>query len=612
MRRRAALLTLLVPAIAGAQVPTRSANRVPSDAISAPITDVRYEVTFTRETALRRLMHVNTTFGVTGRDPVLLSLPAWTPGAYELSNYARWVHNFDAKAAGKSLKWDKLDFDTWRVVPDGEKAVTVSFDYQADSLDNAMAWSREDFLSFNGTNVFLYPEGRSTDFGATVTIKTDTEWQIATGMTSAGTRTYSAKNYHDLVDMPTFVGKFDFDSTRAGDRWVRVASYPSGILSGDMRREFHEQLQKVLPPMIRVTGDTPFDSYTVLIVFDSSYGGGSALEHQNSHFGIYTPFIIGNPLLPSITAHEIFHAWNVKRMRPADMVPYRYDRAQPTPWLWVSEGITDYYSDLAMVRGGVVDSAGFVELVNQKISEVAQAPPTALEDASLSTWIHPTDGSGYLYYPKGSLAGFMLDVMIRDGSDNRHGLDDVMRDVYQSTYKAGRGFTSQDWWAAVQKAAGGMSFAEFSASYIDGRAEFPWGRVLPLAGLRARTDTIREPRLGVFTRADSASDGIAVTDIEEGGAAAEAGVKPGDILVQVGDIPVSDNSFGVRFREQYGKQEGASIPLKVRRDGQLVSLTMKVRMTSRLETKILFDQNASPKAMRIRHGIVTGGTDASH
>jgi predicted metalloprotease with PDZ domain len=416
MRRRAAFLSLLVPAIAGGQAPTRGANR-PADVASAPISDVRYEVTFTRETALRRLMHVNTTFSVAGRDPVLLSLPAWTPGAYELSNYAHWVQNFTAKGAGKTLKWDKLDFDTWRVVPNGEKSVTVSFDYLADTLDNAMAWSREDFLSFNGTNVFLYPEGRPAEFPATVTVKTDEGWQVATGMTTAGTRAYTAKNYHDLVDMPTFVGKFDFDSTQAGDRWVRVATYPAGLFSGDLRREFHQQLQKVLPPMIRVTGDTPYDNYTVLIVFDSSFGGGSALEHQNSHFGIYTPFIIGNQLLPSITAHEIFHAWNVKRMRPADMVPYRYDRAQPTAWLWVSEGITDYYADLAMVRGGVVDSTGFVDLVNGKIGEVGQAPPTALEDASLSTWIHPTDGSGYLYYPKGSLAGFMLDVMIRDASE---------------------------------------------------------------------------------------------------------------------------------------------------------------------------------------------------
>ena len=105
-------------------------------------------------------------------------------------------------------------------------------------------------------------------------------------------------------------------------------------------------------------------------------------------------------MLPSITAHEMFHSWNVKRLRPAEMVPYRYDLAQPTVWLWVSEGITDYYADLTLVRSGIVDSAAFFDETGDKIANVKQTVPVALEDASLSTWIHPTDGTGYIYYPR--------------------------------------------------------------------------------------------------------------------------------------------------------------------------------------------------------------------
>jgi len=206
--------------------------------------------------------------------------------------------------------------------------------------------------------------------------------------------------------------------------------------------------------------------------------------------GIYTPFIIGNPTLVSITAHEVFHLWNVKRMRPVEMTPYRYDRAQPTPWLWVSEGITDYYSDLALVRGGVIDSSGFLNLTNTKMSNVAALPPTSLQDASLSTWIHMADGTEYIYYDKGSLAGFLLDIMIRDASDNKSSLDDVMRQVYTATYKAGRGFTGEDWWGAVSRAAGGKSFADFNEKYVDGREPFPFSSTISLAGLRLRSDTI--------------------------------------------------------------------------------------------------------------------------
>src|SRR6185437_1806334 len=215
---------------------------------------------------------------------------------------------------------------------------------------------------------------------------------------------------------------------------------PTGILKGDNRTTFWDQIAKAIPAMTAVFQETPWNSYTVMTIFDSSYSGGSALEHQSSHVGIYAPMMIGNPILASITAHEIFHAWNVKRLRPAEMVPYDYHQAQPTPWLWVSEGITDYYADLALVRGGIIDSTQFVALTANKANTVDMTPPTALEDASLSTWIHPEDGSGYIYYPKGSLAGLLLDIQIRDASDNARSLDDVMRQLYQNTFKKGRGF----------------------------------------------------------------------------------------------------------------------------------------------------------------------------
>ncbi|MFN8580251.1 MAG: PDZ domain-containing protein [Gemmatimonadaceae bacterium] len=605
---RPALLALLIPAtFPSALVGQGRPPATAASELSAPVADMRYEVAFDRQTATRRMLHVTTSFTTPGRDPVLLSLPAWTPGAYEISNYARSVQSFTATSEGKPLAWDKLDYDTWRIRPNGAKTITVAFDFLADTLDNAMAWARPDFAFFNGTNVFLYPEGRGTDFSASVTVKTESSWNVVTGMSSTGPRSYSAKNYHDVVDMPFFVGTFDVDSTRVADHWIRLASYPAGMLAGDARKELWSQVERFLPTEIAVTGEVPFEHYSILTVFDSSFGGGSALEHQNSHLGIYTPFIIGNQVLPSITAHEIFHLWNVKRMRPAEMVPYRYDRPEPTPWLWVSEGITDYYADLALVRGGVVDSLGFVGLTNGKIMEVGSAPAVALEDASLSTWIHPTDGTGYLYYPKGSLAGFLLDVMIRDASDNRKSLDDVMRSVYNSTYKTGRGFTAQDWWGAVSAAAGGKSFTEFYAKYIDGREAFPWASALPLAGLRLKTDTIHEPRVGVFTNVDSLGT-VIVTALEPEGAAAQAGVLVGDVLLEIGEVPVSDATFGPRFRARYAKAEGQSIPIKVRRGAEVLSLPMKVQTTARLDAQLQWDPGASPKAVRIRHGLMTGTT----
>jgi predicted metalloprotease with PDZ domain len=343
-------IILLVPAVLAALVPTPPAS-AQATATSAPLIDISYQVTFTRANAARRIVSSAMTFTVGGNAPVILSLPAWTPGAYEISNFARNISGFSAEESGNSLRWDKLDPDTWRIQPQGAGEVTVRFDYQADSLDNAATWSRPDFLLFNGTNLFLYPEGRTLGFPASVSVATEAGWKIATGMTQAGTRRFTASNYHDLVDMPFFVGQFDLDSAQISGTWVRFATYPSGSVTGGARIAVWEALKRIIPAEVRVFGEVPWTTYSVLQIADPSYGGGSGLEHQNSHVDVLGPGMLGSPVLLSLYAHEIFHAWNVKRLRPSDLWPYRYDQEQPTPLLWISEGITDYYADLAEVRG---------------------------------------------------------------------------------------------------------------------------------------------------------------------------------------------------------------------------------------------------------------------
>lgn len=205
----------------GGAAPAADRGRV----VSAPISRVEYDVTFDDSTARQRVIHVAMSFSPGSDAPVVLSLPAWTPGAYEITYFARAVLGFEASADGKPLPWDKLDYDTWRIQAGGAKRVTVAFDYLADTLDNAMAWARRDFVMFNGTNIFLYPEGRGFDFPSTVRVHTDPGWRVTTAMTP-GTEpnTFTAPNYHDLVDMPFFVGRFDLDSIAVGPRWLRFAS----------------------------------------------------------------------------------------------------------------------------------------------------------------------------------------------------------------------------------------------------------------------------------------------------------------------------------------------------------------------------------------------------
>ena len=576
-------------------------------ATSAPITDISYDVTFTRANAEKRQVSSAMTFTVGGTEPVLLSLPEWTPGAYEVDNFARNVANFSAEEAGTALSWDKIDPDTWRVRPRGVGQVTVRFDYLADSLDNANTWARPDFVLFNGTNLFPYAEGRGYDFPASVTVNTEAGWKIVTGMTPAGPRRYSASNYHDLVDMPFFVGQFDVDSAQISGTWVRFASYPSGSVTGGPRVAVWAALKLVIPVEVKVFGEVPWTTYSVMQIIDPSYSGGSGLEHQSSHVDVLGPGMAGSPVMPSLYAHEIFHAWNVKRLRPSDLWPYRYDEPQPTTLLWISEGITDYYADLAEVRGGIVNPKGFYDLTSDKMSQVEVLPPTALEDASLSTWIHPRDGTEYIYYPKGSLAGLLIDIMIRDASDNHRSLDDVMRTLYNAAYKNGRGFTSDEWWATVSKAANGKSFTDFYARFIDGREPFPYDQVLPLAGLRMSRDTTRVPQLGIASLQDST--GLHVTEVLPGSAAAAAGVQPGDQLISVGGFQASDPNWTDQFRARYARQaEGTELPVVIRREGAEQTLTAHLHFVLRIESKVVEDQRASAKARRVREGLLRGNT----
>ncbi len=371
--------------------------------------------------------------------------------------------------------------------------MTVSFAYRADTVDRAVAWTRPDFAFFNGTNLFLYPVGRGFAWPGTVSVHVPEGWRIATGMPATEVPvTYTASNYHDLVDCPFFVGHFALDSALAAGHWIRLAFYPDSAATPARRGRYLAWLTALAPVEGAVFGEIPWDTYTAFVLSDTVVNAGG-LEHHDSQLDETPLTALDLPRMSALFAHELFHAWNVKRLRPADLVPYRYDDAQPTGWLWVSEGITDYYGALAQTRAHIIDSAAFLRGMAQTIAVVAARPRVAPADASLASWIAPMDGSAGLYYPQGAVAGFALDIMIRDASDNRASLDAVLRALYRATYKKGRGFSAADWWGAVSRAAGGRSFADFDRRYITGREPFPFDSILPLIGLRLAADSVALP-----------------------------------------------------------------------------------------------------------------------
>lgn len=599
MHLRSIIFAIVAPLLAAAQ------SRPAAPPRSAAISDVHYSVTFKALQGIERSALVSMSFTASGKEPVLLSLPVWTPGDYEVSYFARNVSQFSATSRGKALTWDKLSPSTWRIVAENGGPVTVEFHYKADSLDNAQSWAREDFLLFNGTNLFLYPEGRALDFPATVSVQTEDAWRVLTGMNQTGPMMWGVASYHELVDHPFFVGKFDVDSAQVAGVWMRFSSYPSGSVKPAQRTRLLQQMARAIPTEVSVFADRPWSRYDIMQIADSSSPGMSALEHENSNVGIIGSGYMDEDFVPSVYAHEIFHSWNVKRLRPADMYPYRYEAMQPTTWLWVSEGITDYYADLALVRGGVISAAEFLGKTEAKMDHADRTVPIALTDASLQAWIHMTDGTQDIYYDKGSLAGLALDIAIRDATDNAASLDGVMRSLYTADYKNGKGFTAADWWNAVSRAAKGVNLKEFNDKYVDGRERYPWDQWLPKAGWRLHTDTLHQPRLGVSFQRDSA--GLIVVLVEPGSMATIAGLRPGDVVTSIDGIPVSNPAWE-NWRQKYAQREGAPMEIRYLRDGTERTIVQPVRFATLINRKLEADPNASDKAKRIRDGILKGTT----
>lgn len=575
-----------------------------SPAVSAPITDLRFEVVAGPSQVINGHLEISAHFRASGTQAVILSMPSWTPGSYSLDHFAREVSDFAVLQGNRPLRWDKLDPDTWRVYPAGAGEVTITYRVRAQTSDVSASWTGDAIAFFNGTNVFLAVEGR-LETPAKVVVRTDAQWRVATGMTPGdSTRHYRARDFHDLVDHPMLVGRFDLDSLKVMDKWMRLATYPVGSVQGTRRAAYWDALARVTESLAAVFGEVPWTAYTVLQVATDDMPGMSALEHSESELAMVGTQYLDEPFVPSVHAHEIAHAWNVKRLRPADMVPYRYDRWQPTPWLWISEGITDYYADLALVRSGLTAESDFLATTLGKIESVEARPATALEDASLQAWLGLQDGTGDLYYDKGSLAGLALDILIRDASDNQRSLDMVMRELYDRTYKAGRGFTHDDVWNAITRASGGRAWGDFERRYIDGREPFPWAEWLPKGGWQLVTDSTSEPRLGVLLREDPR--GVMVSAIDEEGAGARAGLQMGDVITEIGGQSTRDPDFGERWRSYWGKRPGADLPLRVLRDGAPLTFTAKVELDLSVERRIEPLADASPRARRIRAGILTG------
>jgi len=561
-----------------------------------------------------RAFHVSAELPVpAGRDTFLVSLPAWTPGSYEIMNFARYVHGFAASTAdGHPLFWDKLDQDTWRIATAGARQVVVTFQTNPDSLALELCRIGPDFAFLNGAALFPYPEGAGFDFPSDVEFDVPAGWRIATGLAPGGRPgRYRAASYHDLVDSPTFLGHFALDSVTVDGKTVRLAIWPDTALTPAVWDSIGESLRRIAATEDRMMGGPPYDDYTVFVYAppeELPWAGG--LEHRNSQFdiiplGLLAPDrrrgILGEFTRP-LLAHEFFHLWNVKRIRPAAMWPYDYAREQVTPLLWWSEGVTDYYGDVTLARSGLWSPAAFVASANSNAQRVESEPEiVSAEDASVDTWIHPTwvDEAQY-YYPKGSLLGLMLDIQIRAATANAHSLDDVMRALLTDFWRRQKGFTTSDLLDLVRPWYPGVD--DFYRRYIQGREPLPYQTVLPLGGIAVAVQEARTPLVGVEIERP-VEGGVLVAGVASGSLAESVGLLPGDVLLRIGDVPTMGLSWPALFRARYAKAAGQAIQVVFRRDGLEITRTGTIQVRTSRAVTLRPDPGAAPAARAIFAGI---------
>ena len=552
----------------------------------APVT---YEVSVPAPST--KLFHVSADFPTRGKDTLYVSLPAWSPGIYKVQNYARFVRHFGAKnVAGQPLIWDVLDKDTWRVVTGMSERVTAEFDFLADSI--ALSWARivGDFGQFLGTNLFLYEEGH-LDRPADVRFALPAGWQVTTALGGAGP--YAAPNYHELADAMTFVGKYSLDSLQVDGKWMRIAVWPSDANTTAVQRNLRRTVEKIAKQQNALFAGPPYERYTVFVnVIREPIPFSGVLEHSASQFDILSQDAfadeagtLGGFVVP-LMAHGYFHLFNVKRIRPAEMWPYDYHAEQDTPLLWWFEGVTNYYANLTSVRAGLWTRNEFLGTAAQDMQQVEWAPDP---------------------WRKGALIGMLLDIAIRDATDNRHSLDDVTRALYTRFYQKNKGFTTADLLGLLREVD--MPDVDgFYERHISGGEPLPYESVFRKAGIAVARQTQSTPFLGVNAQPGD-SGRVVVQRVLPGSAAEAAGLAPGDVLLKVGEIDARpDEDWSGQFRDRYRGQAGAPLVISVTRGGQALSLSTPLRERTAVSFRLTPVSSPSAKQAKLWRGLSTGST----
>jgi predicted metalloprotease with PDZ domain len=557
-------------------------------------------------------MHLRAT-----RFPAQLNLimPVWAPGSYLIREYGRHVQDFAAKdAQGSALRWQKTNKSTWRVETGGLKELRVTYQVYANELSVRTSDLNDRHASWNNVALLMYPEGKLSA-PSTLRIVPFNDWKVATGLPAVPGQlnTFRAENFDVLYDSPVEVGLFKTVSYEVKGVPHRIVVDGEG--NYDLER-IRRDTQKITEAQAALMGDIPYRDYTFLLHAHTSDGGG--LEHLNSTAIIFERNSLRFPAsyqnFLSVMSHELFHVWNVKRIRPDALGPFDYTGENYTRLLWVAEGITDYYGMLMLRRAGLMSEEQYLGSLTSMIETVQSRPgrfEMSVEEASFDAWIkhyRPDENSvnsQVSYYDKGHLLGWLLDLEIRRLSNGAKSLDDVMRYLYAEFYRKNRNYTPEDFQRAAERMAG-VSLENFFARYVRGREELDYNASLSAFGLQlGAADPAQPPVERPFFGADVAQEGdrLMIRRVYSGTAAYDQGLNAGDQIVALDGMRVNQQSFLARLAE---KRLGDQLNLTLFRDDDLRVFAIKLGRRVATDYRILPVKQPTPEQTRLYKAWIGG------
>ncbi len=525
----------------------------------------------------------------------LVSLPVWIPGSYLVREFAKNLQELNARQNGQPIAVQQLSKHQWQLDCSANAPVELSYLVNAYDTSVRTAWLDQRRGFFNGTSLLLRVHGQEAQphqlrISPSAQVP---DWKLATGLSAVevdaqGFGTYTAGNYDELVDCPVEMGNFwssSFTARGVPHRFV-VAGAPASF---DGERLLYDT-QKICEAEIDFWGVAPHSSYVFMLnVTHDGYGG---LEHCNS-----TALICSRSDLPrqgvdkasdgyvqllGLISHEYFHTWNVKRLRPAELVPYNYDQENYTELLWFFEGFTSYYDDLLLRRAGLIDNATYLKLITKTLNQVQQTPGRKVQSvaqSSFDAWVkyyrqdENTANATVSYYTKGALVAMSLDLKLRQ--EGQTTLDVVMRALWQRCQ--GSAMSEADVLTVLQALTGRSWETELQA-WVHGTQELPVTELLAAHGVAADADQpVPAQALGLRVQE---SHSVLIKQVLRGGLAEQAGMMAGDEWY---GIEIGGQGWRLGKLEElamYVPQGTTSITALVARDRQLLRLTLPLPQAS--------------------------------